>query len=869
MKVLSILLEVTIYSAVLFGVIWLFRILLKKHLSPAMLYMVWFLLIARLMMPVTITSGFSFFIVSPQNTAAQTETANITELLEGLDQTIVFNQNELQAEPGSLEDSETPQEPAGRNTSAGTPAASASDIQLNITWETALVLLWLAGMAAMLIQMGVSALRLKKRLKNALPVPHEWQRIIDELKTGLGLKRNVRVVMIREFPSPALTAGINPVVVLPEEMLNKSGEPIRFALLHELTHIRRKDHIVSLLLLLLRAVYWFNPVVWLMEKQMRLDMEKACDSRLVRPMNTADKKRYAGTVLSMYAHRQVRHVLGMALGQTKKTAEQRLRGVFMRGRSSKKGRLAAILLAGAMLVACFTTACQPTPEKEIVVGKDQNEMISAAAQTPETESETLADQVAAPGAYTVDVSAADGKLAIFADGADVVVPDAETMPIIRVNAADFEQETVDKLIEVFFKEQTIYEVEYAPETKDDIMEQIVYTKRLKESEEYSSEGDQQQLDEEIARLQARYETAPETGEDIVTESAGQLKQEERVNRDTGEHISYYMALSVTTNYEDYSRARTLWVQNNSLDMQETYYYDSNGCYPLRRNAMLGYENRGDAYDSNFAQKPPVAVDEDTVIDDPDVLEKLKTTPAEAKALVEEMLKEAGIDNMTVVAMYLEDDENLGNFDGLVSPAEHYAYKLYLCRTVNGVPVAYIRGSSMAGDSEETIAKAIEDGDTEAAESLKNDSWFSGEWDYETIDVMVDDTGIMSFDWWSPLEIGETVVENSTLMPFDDIAQKFEKQMKIEYESRVGGDRFNSITFTVDRVSLEFQRIAEQNSIENGLLVPVWNFYGTCSVIDSEGVDHGDAFLSGDGVYNWPILTINAVDGSIIDITQGY
>ena len=56
--------------------------------------------------------------------------------------------------------------------------------------------------------------------------------------------------------------------------------------------------------------------------------------------------------------------------------------------------------------------------------------------------------------------------------------------------------------------------------------------------------------------------------------------------------------------------------------------------------------------------------------------------------------------------------------------------------------------------------------------------------------------------------------------------KFEDMIKIKYlpESNMPGSV--STTIDIQRVSLELFRITEQNSIENGLLVPVWNFYGT-------------------------------------------
>ncbi len=865
MTVLNTLLEITIYSAALFGVIWLFRLLLKKHLSAAFLYMAWFLLIARLIMPVTITTGFSFFIMPSAQTAVQAQSADLTSLLEGLDNTVVPERDAQAQTNNVVQQSETLVKQAA-DAEAETYAIPAANVPLKITWKTALISLWLAGMAVMLIQMSVSAIRLKKRLKNAKSIPPEWQRIADDLKNEMGLRRSIRVVMIEGFPSPALSTGIKPVVILPEELLEKSSESVRFALLHEMTHIRRGDHIMSLLLLLLRAVYWFNPVVWLMAKYMRLDMETACDSSLVRPMSKQEKKRYAGTMLSMYAAQQVRYVLGMALGQTKKTAERRLRGVFMRSKSSRKAHAAALILAIVMLVTCFTTACQPTPEEPVIVGKNQEKMLEAAAQTPEKDEVVPpAEQVNALDTYSADISLADGKLTITAN-APVFIPDMDGMPTIRVQAADFTQEQVDGMITALFEGQTIYETEWGPETKDEIMEQIVRCEQMKTTEEYSSEGDQEQMDERIAMLKRNYEKAPEKSEDIITESDGQLKQMEVKDQEYN-HMAYYMGLNVTTNTEDYEQGESLMVQNND-DMTEAVFEirkDDDGNVtgmsgrPLRRNAMMRYNNYAIGGWTNWGQHPPIAVNENTVIDDPAVMEKLKMTPAQAKAQVEALLNKAGIDYMQVCAMYLLDDENLGNYDGIVSPAENYAYRVCCCRTLDGVPCAYLRGYSSVGGMDESIKGNMD------VSSLK----YVGDWEYETFQIMLNDQGIISLSWSSPLNIQKTLVENSALLPFERIVKAFEQRIRDKYEPQAREEHVASIEFKVERVSLELQRIAEQDSLETGLLVPVWNFYGT----EMEGFvdrEQDDVHINYNGFNEpRPILSVNAIDASVIDNDIGY
>ena len=149
-----------------------------------------------------------------------------------------------------------------------------------------------------------------------------------------------------------------------------NNEQTRYALRHELTHFKRGDHIVSILLSLLNAVYWFNPFVWLAFRQMRMDMETACDGAVVKRLDDKGRNRYAALIVSLFAqpvHRQI--VLGMAQADARKVAEQRIRGIFMRGTSKRSVKLTAALMAAILLMTCFTTACQPTPEKEVVVAK--------------------------------------------------------------------------------------------------------------------------------------------------------------------------------------------------------------------------------------------------------------------------------------------------------------------------------------------------------------------------------------------------------------------------------------------------------------------------------------------------------------------
>ncbi len=116
---------------------------------------------------------------------------------------------------------------------------------------------------------------------------------------------------------------------------------------------------------------------------------------------------------------------------------------------------------------------------------------------------------------------------------------------------------------------------------------------------------------------------------------------------------------------------------------------------------------------------------------------------------------------------------------------------------------------------------------------------------------MNDEGIVGFDYNAPLELAETVVEDVEFKSFDDICSIFEKMILITNARQEG-----NITIYIDRVVLGYARISEPDSFDTGLLVPVWDFMGR---ITENGTEKG--YTS--------IMTINAVDGSVIDRTLGY
>lgn len=117
-----------------------------------------------------------------------------------------------------------------------------------------------------------------------------------ELKRELNIKRTIHIVEFSEADSPMIIGFLKPVLVLPNQQY--SSEELFFILKHELVHLKRGDVYLKLLFVAVNAVHWFNPLIWIMQKEAAVDMELSCDERVTQGTNYTVRKAYTETLLS-------------------------------------------------------------------------------------------------------------------------------------------------------------------------------------------------------------------------------------------------------------------------------------------------------------------------------------------------------------------------------------------------------------------------------------------------------------------------------------------------------------------------------------------------------------------------------------------
>jgi beta-lactamase regulating signal transducer with metallopeptidase domain len=233
---------------------------------------------------------------------------------------------------------------------------------------------WLAGTSAVLL-LSVRRIRrfhdLLGSARKASWIEQEW---IDEWAGRLGLRRGPDLVWVPGCISPMIwCGGFRPRLLLPEELWKRLDTSQRSSLVtHELAHLRRGDHLVRLLELLVTALFWWHPLVWWMRGPLREAEEQCCDAWVVWALPEAVRA-YAETLLDTleFLQKSDRPEPLLASGLGKVPDLRRRLTMIMTGSSLRltglSGKLGLLVVAGAMLPAGASWAQKAEEPKRAVV----------------------------------------------------------------------------------------------------------------------------------------------------------------------------------------------------------------------------------------------------------------------------------------------------------------------------------------------------------------------------------------------------------------------------------------------------------------------------------------------------------------------
>lgn len=244
---------------------------------------------------------------------------------------------------------------------------SAAEVPVGVSRQQAQVdfniysVLWLAGMAALLVHALVSAGKLKKKLA-----------------TAILLRDNIYE---SEFvDSPFVFGVIKPKIYLPMHMDEGTAA---YVIAHEHAHLARRDHWWKVLGYLVLALHWFNPLVWVAYILFCRDIELACDEKVVKGLDGAARADYSQALLSCAAPGRAVAACPLAFGEG--NIKTRVKSAL----HYKKPAFwvaAAAVLAVVIMAVCFLTNPRSDIDAETLLGTSRGEITRISVKMGEADS---------------------------------------------------------------------------------------------------------------------------------------------------------------------------------------------------------------------------------------------------------------------------------------------------------------------------------------------------------------------------------------------------------------------------------------------------------------------------------------------------
>lgn len=502
-----------------------------------------------------------------------------------------------------------------------------------------------------------------------------------------------------------------------------------------------------------------------------------------------------------------------------------------------------------LLITFGLSGCQKSPDSSIVVNKDFDKLIDEAEKTGEG---TIGvEDMIKYDSYQTTIE--DDSLGVTVNvDAKVDIPKTNQLSVVRVKQTPITQDFLDKVKDKLVKGETLYDGSVTNiRSKKDIEQEIhLLQENIEEAKNIYEGGDietiQQELQRQIDDLQEEYEEAPEEIDMENYQSDGLLHSvKEMYEKDySNEFYSWEYSLNPdgevfygVTDGEN-GNYLSLYVQNNE---------DYGNCLRFRSTKHgLEFTAAVAVGGSNLSgDYPEICKVEEGVPDISEYMdghsgiseyadEAATISQEQAKEIADTFIEEMGLTDF----QYSEGDLYFEILDIRTGTEVGYR-KTYILRYMRNMDDAFVIFGATGKHSE----------------GWSGESYVKKDWSNECIEFRINDEGIVGFDYNAPLEVTETVVEKSNLKTFDEIKSIFETMVVI-----TNAQEEMQTTIDIDRVLLGYARISEADRFDTGLLVPVWVFEGRKN-------NSYDSYMT-ESEYG-VILTVNAIDGSVIDSELGY
>ena len=357
------LLECTLTMTALSCLLLALTPLLERRYSPRCLYALWLVVLVGFAVPVRPGDA-------PQ---AMTVTLHAPEAMSAAS---------LQTASPEARDGTPEGEQAPTRAQAGEARAPSAAPRMTLSPVQTAFAIWLLGAAVWLAAAAVAHARFLRTVRR-------WGRSVGEkepldalarAKARAGVRRHVWLRRCPAVASPMLVGVLRPVILLPDTAL--AGPALELVLLHELHHLRRGDIPVKLLLVLVRGMHWFNPIMHWVDRALAYHCEASCDAWVVRGADLDARQYYSETLIGVIRRESgTRSALCTSYYGGVNGMKRRILSIMDMSRK-RVGVLAACLTVALTLGTGLALELEPE-EETAAVAAPVSTAAPAATQTPD------------------------------------------------------------------------------------------------------------------------------------------------------------------------------------------------------------------------------------------------------------------------------------------------------------------------------------------------------------------------------------------------------------------------------------------------------------------------------------------------------
>jgi beta-lactamase regulating signal transducer with metallopeptidase domain len=250
-----------------------------------------------------------------------------------------------------------------------------------INFHSILSLIWLVIFGGLIGLTLFQLLRFRRVLQQATNATTEQYAQLNKHKNNLGISKNIPLLYSLKITSPFTLGLFKPTIILPMNIEQQVTEKqLSFVLLHELTHIQRRDIWWNWLVYGITLMHWFNPLIWFASRRIKADMEMACDAQVLAYLSPQERNDYGLTLIDLSQLTSKPLNITHGLGILENHRELKARLIMMKGSTTmtlKKSLAFGLLFSAFAFAALAQPGAKPNEENIITASNSNNRMTLA------------------------------------------------------------------------------------------------------------------------------------------------------------------------------------------------------------------------------------------------------------------------------------------------------------------------------------------------------------------------------------------------------------------------------------------------------------------------------------------------------------